>query len=39
LLEESILLRFKVNSFEIMESILKRGGPEYKILKSFRLRE
>lgn len=31
---EEINLNFKVNSIEIMESILKKGGPEYTILES-----
>jgi len=32
--EEEISLKFEVNSIEIMESELKRGGPEYTILES-----
>jgi len=32
-----INLRFKVNSLEVMESELKRGGPDYTVLKSFPL--
>lgn len=31
---EEIDLRFEVNSLEVMESRLKRGGPEYTILES-----
>lgn len=31
---EQINLNFEVNSIEVMESRLKRGGPEYTILKS-----
>jgi 2'-5' RNA ligase len=31
---EEISLNFEVNSIEIMESQLKRGGPEYTILES-----
>ena len=32
---EEINLNFEVNSIEVMESQLKRGGPEYTILESF----
>ena len=35
--EEMKDIEFKVNSFELMESILTPGGPEYKILSSTRL--
>ncbi len=31
---EEINLSFEVNSIEVMESVLKRGGPEYAILES-----
>jgi len=37
LIEESISLDFKVNSIEIMESQLKKTGPEYTILESIQL--
>ncbi len=30
-------VKFPVNSIELMQSILKRTGPEYKIIKSFSL--
>lgn len=33
-IDEDIELAFEVNSIEVMESYLKRGGPEYKILES-----
>ncbi len=33
-IEEEINLNFEVNSIEVMESKLKRGGPEYIILES-----
>jgi len=36
---EDIDLTFEVNSIEVMESQLKREGPEYTILESFRLAE
>jgi len=36
-IEEDIDLNFSVNSIEIMESILKRGGPEYTIIESYNL--
>ena len=35
---EDINLDFEANSIEIMESKLLRGGPEYTILKSFKLK-
>jgi RNA 2',3'-cyclic 3'-phosphodiesterase len=38
-INEDIDLSFEVNSIEIMESRLKRGGPEYTILQSCRLIE
>ncbi|MBZ1348470.1 MAG: hypothetical protein KYQ20_01780 [Candidatus Nealsonbacteria bacterium] len=31
---EEINLKFEVNSIEVMESVLKKGGPEYIILES-----
>jgi len=34
LAEEDIDLSFEVNSLEVMESVLKRGGPSYTVLKS-----
>ncbi|MDD3170389.1 MAG: RNA 2',3'-cyclic phosphodiesterase [Candidatus Paceibacterota bacterium] len=34
---EEINLRFKVNSIEVMESELKKGGAAYTVLKSFSL--
>jgi 2'-5' RNA ligase len=36
-IEEDIDLKFEVNSFEVMESHLKRGGAEYTILESIPL--
>jgi len=36
-IEEDINLSFSVESIEIMESVLKRGGPEYAILESYNL--
>lgn len=33
-IEEDINLSFEVESIDIMESILKRGGPEYTVLES-----
>ena len=36
-IEEGIGLNFKVNSIEIMESQLKKTGPEYTILESIQL--
>ena len=38
LVEEDISLDFEVNSVEIMESELKRGGPEYVVLESIPLK-
>jgi len=38
-INEDINLSFEVNSVEIMESVLKRGGPEYSILQSFNLKQ
>ncbi len=35
--EEDIDLSFEVKSIEVMESFLKRSGPEYRVLKSFKL--
>ena len=32
--EEEINLSFEVNSIEVMESVLKKGGPKYTILES-----
>ncbi len=37
-INEDIDLNFEVNSIEIMESQLKRGGPEYTVLESIPLR-
>lgn len=36
-IDEDIFLSFRVNSVEIMESHLRRGGAEYDVLKSFPL--
>lgn len=36
-IEEFIDLKFQVESIDLMESILKRIGPEYKILESYQL--
>ena len=36
-IEEEINLQFLVNSIELMESKLKRGGAEYTILQSYKL--
>lgn len=36
--EEEIDLSFPVDSIELMESVLKRGGPEYTILESYNLK-
>ncbi len=33
-INEDIDLQFPVNSIEVMESVLKRGGPEYTVLES-----
>ncbi len=38
LLEEGIEISFPVNSFELMESNLRRGGTVYEEIKSFALR-
>lgn len=38
LVKEDISLNFEVNSIEIMESQLKRTGPEYTILNSYNLK-
>lgn len=37
-IDEEIDLSFSVDSIEIMESVLKRGGPEYTILESYNLK-
>ena len=34
---QTIDLKLKANSIEVMESFLKRGGPEYRILESYPL--
>ena len=39
IVEEEISLNFEVNSIEVMESQLKRGGSEYTILESYPLKE
>ena len=36
-INEDINLTFEVNSIEVMESELKRGGPNYIVLESCRL--
>ena len=36
---EEISLTFEVNSIEVMESQLRRGGPNYTVLESFQLKE
>ena len=36
--EEDINLSFEVNSIEVMESALSRGGPKYTILESYQLK-
>ena len=36
---EEINLSFEVSSIDVMESELKRGGPEYTVLESFPFRE
>ena len=36
--DEEIDLNFSVDSIELMESVLKRGGPEYTILESYNLK-
>lgn len=38
-INEEINLNFEINSIEIMESVLKRGGSEYTILQSIPLSE
>ncbi|MDP2909652.1 MAG: RNA 2',3'-cyclic phosphodiesterase [bacterium] len=35
--EEEIDLSFEVKSIEVMESYLKQGGPDYRVLKSYPL--
>jgi len=37
-IEQNLNLKFPVNSIEIMESKLKRNGPEYNILESVKLK-
>jgi 2'-5' RNA ligase len=37
-ISEEISLNFEVNSIEVMESELKRGGPKYAILESYPLK-
>jgi len=37
IIDEDISISFSVNSIEVMESVLKKGGPEYTILESFEL--
>lgn len=37
-IEKDIDLEFQVNSIEVMESVLKREGPEYTILQSYNLK-
>lgn len=39
IIDEDIHLNFNVDSIEIMESHLKRGGPQYEILQSFLLQK
>jgi len=36
--DEDILIDFQVSSIEIMESTLKKGGPEYAVLESIQLK-
>jgi len=36
-IDEEINLKFEANTFELMESQLKKGGPEHTILESFEL--
>ena len=36
-IDEEIEISFEVNSIEIMESVLKKKGPEYIVLESIRL--
>lgn len=38
-IEEDINLNFEVNSIEVMESVLGRGGPKYTVLESFPLND
>jgi 2'-5' RNA ligase len=38
-IEKNLPLSFKVDSIEIMESILKREGAEYKLIEKFKLGE
>ncbi len=38
-IEEFIDLNFQVFSIEVMESVLKRSGAEYKILESYKLKK
>lgn len=37
IIDETLNIKFEVNTIEIMESELKRGGPEYTVLDSFEL--
>ena len=37
LIDQDINLEFEVNGVEVMESFLKKGGPEYEILESIPL--
>ncbi|MBU2540024.1 RNA 2',3'-cyclic phosphodiesterase [Patescibacteria group bacterium] len=37
-IEGIVDLNFQVSSIELMESVLKRGGPKYKILESYKLK-
>lgn len=37
-IEEELNIQFEVNSIEIMESYLKKGGPRYEILESYQLK-
>ena len=37
-IDEDISLNFEVNSIEVMESELKRGGPDYAVLESIPLK-
>ncbi len=36
-IDKDISINFDVNSVEIMESVLKKGGPEYTVLESIKL--
>ncbi|MBI2626081.1 MAG: hypothetical protein HYW69_00615 [Candidatus Nealsonbacteria bacterium] len=38
-ISKEINLSFEVESIEVMESVLKKGGPEYEILESYPLKE